>query len=154
MTVINSPPGGGESNVQFFRCPQPFSAIGFSTAEFATAVGASYPLAADVNHDGKFDILSLGRNGNTNSALSVLLGNGDGTFLPHVDYTLMWGGVGPVIGDFNGDGNIDYAENDVGGLAVLLGNGDGTFHAIAEQTAIPSGALTMVAADFNRGWEA
>ncbi len=61
--------------------------------------------------------------------MSVLLGNGDGTFQPPVTYAV---GVVPdaiVAGDFTGDGRTDLAvANRLDGtVSVLLGNGDGTF---------------------------
>jgi hypothetical protein len=61
--------------------------------------------------------------------VSVLRGNGDGTFTPTASYP-----VGPVpfymaVGDFNGDGKKDLAVANGGSnsVSVLLGNGDGTF---------------------------
>jgi hypothetical protein len=70
--------------------------------------------AADVNDDGKIDLVTDG--------LSVLLGNGDGTFRKGA--SVASGGSGSVtIGDFNGDGKLDV----VAGLNILLGNGNGTF---------------------------
>ena len=66
--------------------------------------------------------------------VSVLLGNGDGTFQPAVT---VRGGIGTssgiVAGDFNGDGHLDlavdgsYIADYVEHTPVLLGNGDGTF---------------------------
>ena len=61
--------------------------------------------------------------------VSVLLGNGDGTFQPQVTYAVGSSPYAIVAGDFNGDGQLDlavanYGANDV---SVLLGNGDGTF---------------------------
>ena len=61
--------------------------------------------------------------------MSVLLGNGDGTFQNQVTYAVGSYPVALVAGDFNGDGRTDlavanYGDNDV---SVLLGNGDGTF---------------------------
>ena len=76
----------------------------------------------DFNGDGNQD-LAVG-NGND---VSVLLGNGDGTFRPAVHYAA---GIGPIFvaaGDFNGDGKLDLAVAISGGVRVLLGNGDGTF---------------------------
>jgi hypothetical protein len=55
----------------------------------------------------------------------VLLGNGDGSFRPRVDYRVGDNPVSVVVADFNGDGNLDL----VTGAVILLGNGDGTFRA-------------------------
>jgi hypothetical protein len=76
----------------------------------------------DFNGDGIPDLAVA--NG---SAVSVLLGNGDGTFQAQVSYAA---GIGPIFvaaGDFNGDGKLDLAVATSGGVRVLLGNGDGTF---------------------------
>ena len=61
--------------------------------------------------------------------MSVLLGNGDGTFQPQVTYAVGSDPIAIVAGDFNGDGHLDLAvANDVDStVSVLLGNGDGTF---------------------------
>ena len=64
--------------------------------------------------------------------VSVLLGNGDGTFQPAVQYRVDGVGENPsslAIGDLDGDDNLDLAvANGYGGtVSVLLGNGDGTF---------------------------
>lgn len=72
------------------------------------------------------------------STLGVLLGNGDGTFQPPVDYNS--GGYysdGVAVADFNRDGKPDLVLSSgeaqwgaqVGSVGVLLGNGDGTFQA-------------------------
>src|SRR5580698_5151164 len=81
-------------------------------------------LTADFNGDGIPDLVILG-----NDTISVLLGNGDGTFTaapsPSAD---LPGAI--AAGDFNGDGIPDLAVApafDEGTSEVLLGNGDGTF---------------------------
>jgi hypothetical protein len=61
--------------------------------------------------------------------VSVLLGDGDGTFAPQVTYTV---GAYPILiaaGDFTGDGHLDLAVGNttLGRVLVLLGLGDGTF---------------------------
>jgi FG-GAP-like repeat len=60
--------------------------------------------------------------------VSVLLGNGDGSFQAPVNYSA---GVETTLalGDLNGDGKLDLASADIfsGEVTVLLGNGDGTF---------------------------
>ena len=61
--------------------------------------------------------------------MSVLLGNGDGTFQPQVTYAVGTYPYALVAGDFNGDGRTDLAVANLfdGTVSVLLGNGDGTF---------------------------
>ena len=61
--------------------------------------------------------------------MSVLLGNGNGTFQPGKVYPV---GFEPLLdggGDFNGDGMPDIITANRGDntVSVLLGNGDGTF---------------------------
>src|SRR5262249_19754034 len=79
--------------------------------------------SADFNGDGRPDLAVL----NTDT-LSVLLGNGDGTFAPHVDY-LTGDGTGSNLrlGDVNGDQVVDLIINQSGSLRILIGNRDGTF---------------------------
>ena len=82
------------------------------------------------------DCLNLNQNGNCTGigAVSVLPGNGDGTFQPAVVYsTGAYGGASIAIGDLRGDGILDLAveacgpDCPIGSASVLLGNGDGTF---------------------------
>ena len=107
-------------------------------------------VAADLNADGKLDLVTVNGGGNT---ISVLLGRGDGTFQTRVDYGTGMNPLSLVTGDFNGDGNLDLATGDVNrrtgktDVSILLGNGNGTFQprlGFAEA----AGSI-LVAGDFN-----
>jgi hypothetical protein len=103
---------------------------------------------ADVNGDGKPDIMVANQ---VPGVVGVLLGNGDGTVQPVVDYSGRNNTVDVAIADVNGDGKLDILEIDVGdGAGVLLGNGDGTFQ---QRVGYDTGGYTngfMVIADVNR----
>jgi Bacterial Ig-like domain (group 3)/FG-GAP-like repeat len=107
--------------------------------------------AGDFNGDGKLDLV-VGYQGG--SAVSVLLGNGNGTFQPFVDYATATQPTAVTVGDFNGDGNLDLATANFGSfggntVSILLGNGDGTFKPHVEFSTTDGGPLSIVAADFN-----
>ncbi len=97
--------------------------------------------AAEFNGDGKPDLVLA----SDPSTVSILFGNGDGTYAAPSDVTL---GGQPIVGDFNNDGKTDIvAHSGVSGQTrALLGNGDGTFKAPVTSN-VPGGALD--AADFN-----
>ena len=83
---------------------------------------------ADVNHDGKLDIIVANAKSET---LTVLLGDGKGHFAPAPGKTCATG-KGPndiALGDFNGDGNVDLAIANTGTpyVTILLGDGKGGF---------------------------
>jgi hypothetical protein len=90
--------------------------------------GASPPatvLVADVNHDGKIDVMA------TNGAqLLVLLGYGDGSLADPAIYALVEPYVGVALGDMNGDGNVDVVATLDAGIGVMLGKSDGTFDTV------------------------
>ena len=102
---------------------------------FEITAGRSYPVGekpssvviGDLDENGTPDLAVT--NGDSED-VSVLLGNGDGTFQKARRYGTGWGPSSVAIGDLNGDGVPDLAvanrySNDVD---VLQGDGDGTFH--------------------------
>jgi hypothetical protein len=107
---------------------------------------------ADLNHDQKSDVV-CGSAQYEPGGVSVLVGNGDGTFGSPVFYPIEVIGNGPnvvAIADFNGDGKPDVvsANYDGNDTSILLGNGDGTFKASKNYPASinPVGVVT---GDFN-----
>jgi hypothetical protein len=104
--------------------------------------------SADFNGDGKPDLAVANRSGNN---VSILLGNGDGTFQTPVNYAAGTNPQSVVAGDFNRDGYSDlavanYSDNT---FSVLLGDGDGTFQ-IAVNYPTGLGPASLQVGDFNR----
>jgi hypothetical protein len=103
---------------------------------------------ADVNNDKKLDLVF-----SCDGYITIQLGNGDGTFQTPAHFAIN-AGV-PVFADFNGDGFLDVAalvpSNTAPQVAVLLNqgaSGPGVFQS-PKLYAAPSGALGLVAGDFN-----
>ena len=103
----------------------------------------------DLNHDGIPDLV-VANNGSRPSfgSVTVMIGRGDGTFLPPVRYNAGEYPSSIAIGDFNGDGILDVAVTDTRKVYILLGSGDGTLSAAKGYWGgISPGPV--VAADFN-----
>ena len=66
-----------------------------------------------------------------NGPVSILLGNGNGSFGAKTDFSASFEPQAIAVGDFNGDGKLDLAVGNagVGTVSILLGVGDGTFGA-------------------------
>lgn len=81
-------------------------------------------VAGDFNADGKIDLATV-NSGSGN--VSVLLGNGDGTFQAAKNINVGGTPTSLAAGDFNGDGKLDLAVGSAANILILLGKGDGTF---------------------------
>src|SRR5260370_268992 len=101
----------------------------------------------DFNGDGRLDLV-VANFGSAN--VSVLLGNGDGTFQAASNFPAGSNPRSVAVGDFHGDGLPDLAvANYNGGVRVLLGNGDGTFQTTHVSYVAGSLPTSLAVADFN-----
>jgi hypothetical protein len=150
------------------------NAIFFSAPTYATGgTGTDSVALADVNGDGKLDLIATNQCADPSclsGSVSVLLGNGDGTFQPEVSYGS--GGLAATsvaVADVNGDGKPDLLvanlcsgigayggycpvgniDSTTGVVGVLLGNGDGTFQAAIPYYSGGEFAESVAVADFN-----
>ena len=135
-----------------FQSAQTYSSGGVVAASVAIA---------DVNRDGNPDLLVANQCLNrscTSGGVSVLLGNGNGTFQTAQSYAT--GGLTAVsvaVGYFNGGKKIDLVvANECqssgsckGSVGVLLGNGNGTFQPAQTYASGGATAVSVVTGDFN-----
>jgi Big-like domain-containing protein/VCBS repeat protein len=134
--------------------------LGFT---FLNAFGSPVPVGfepeisvlGDFNNDGILDI-AMASNGS--QSISILLGNGDGTF--QAQTTILpssFGALSIAVGDFNRDGNLDLAVvipgdgqpgDGTGTVNILLGNGNGTFQP-PQAYVVGTAPVSIATADFN-----
>jgi hypothetical protein len=119
----------------------------------ATGNAPSWLTISDLNSDGKLDLAVTNYNSST---VTILLGNGDGTFTPAANSPVTVGRapLSVAVGDFSGDGIPDLATANVvdNTVTILLGNGDGTFAQAADspRKVVGSSPSSVAVADFNR----
>jgi len=151
-----------------FQAARTYNTGGFSS---------EYVLVADVNGDGKLDLLVVNLCnspcddiGPPEGSVGVLLGNGDGTFKAAVTYDS--GGYfafGLAVADLNGDGRPDLVVANFcnvsscfvnpyplpeGAIGVLVGKGDGTFQPVVAYDPGGQGTKSVAIADVNRDGKA
>ncbi|MBZ5536858.1 MAG: FG-GAP-like repeat-containing protein [Acidobacteriia bacterium] len=125
-----------------------------TTTEFT--LGPAYPVGntpvaiatGDFNEDGIVDLVVANR---FSSDVSILLGKGDGTFQPAVNYSTTFYAEDVKVGDFNHDGKLDLAvaNRNSKSVSILLGRGDGTFQAPVRY-AVGDTPVSIAVGDFNR----
>ena len=118
------------------------------TSRFFEVLGTPYAsILGDFNGDGRLDLAAAVTYSNN---VSVLLGNGDGTFQTPANYPVVSYPYSLAVGDFNGDGKLDLAVANQGSnnVSLLRGNGNGTFQAAVNY---PGGTSprSVTVGDFN-----
>lgn len=114
--------------------------------------------SADFNGDGNLDLAITNYAGRS---VSILLGNGSGSFTPHTTLDIETQAGRVAVADFNNDGKEDVAVRNRGGcnpevqvcgsttVTIFLGNGAGDFAVASSFSAGEAGSTDISAADFN-----
>ena len=122
------------------QTPPPATFVNGTLFEGGSVIVNSSPIpvqqiaVGDFNNDGVPDLITLDSSANSNG-WGIMLGNGDGTFqtVAAIGTSGSYGSVGSIVtGDFNKDGNLDFAVTfaDDGAnqyLQIYLGDGAGGF---------------------------
>ena len=129
---------------------------------FPSGTGATAVALGDFNRDGALDLaISSAGCGNQHcydATVSILIGNGDGSFRPAVSYQTSTPPYAMAVADLSNDGisdivTVGHSYNEFTGFAqsfdVLVGMGDGTF-APAQSTPVSYFPTTLAVADFDR----
>jgi hypothetical protein len=140
------------SNALLTVLPPLPASVQVSFVQSSSPKPGNYPqwvTAADVNGDGKMELISANSNDNT---LSVLTNNGSGGFAVAYAYAVGNHPYSVVAADVNGDGKADLISANQSGnnLSVLTNNGSGGFVlASSPSTGTGSGPYQVTAADVN-----
>jgi Bacterial Ig-like domain (group 3)/FG-GAP-like repeat/Abnormal spindle-like microcephaly-assoc'd, ASPM-SPD-2-Hydin len=151
ITVVN--PTALTSNVTFVPVAALETSTVFPSTASSTVNTGNMPQGiaiADLNADGKLDMAVANQ---TDGTVSVLLGNGDGTFTTKSTPSAGSGANWIAMGDFNGDGKLDLAvanlnSTGTGGVSILLGDGTGNF-TLHSSPNTGNGPFAIVTGDFN-----
>jgi len=96
-----------------------------------TSYYSNWAAVADFNGDGNPDLIvsSSGFNGYVSGTVSILLGNGDGTFQPQMVFPAAASSDTAVVGDFNGDHKLDVVDLDrhLAYMVTFLNTGTAVF---------------------------
>jgi phospholipase C len=147
ITVSNPAPGGGVSNAVLLPVST-VTSLSLASQDLPAVGSPVAVVSGDFNGDGKIDLAVADQSSNT---ISILLGNGDGTFTTGVTLTAGNHPSALAVGDFNHDGKLDLAVGNSpdSTISIFLGDGAGNF------TAVPTlvntvNPVSIAVSDFNR----
>jgi FG-GAP-like repeat/FG-GAP repeat/PQQ-like domain len=116
---------------------------------FAVGTRPASIAIADLNSDGKPDLAVANADDN---AVAILMGQGDGTFIPNTNSPVEVGArpASVALADLDGDGKLDLAAADLtdGKVSVSLGDGTGTFPTVQDYP-VGRNPISVAVADFN-----
>ncbi len=123
------------------------SAPSFATSNFAAGIGPTNAAVADLNGDGKQDLAVTNQVSND---VSIMLGNGNGTFAVLPTASAGSGPYAIAAGKFNADNNFDLAvaNSTSNTVSILIGNGNGTFAAPVNYF-VGASPISIAAGDIN-----
>jgi len=107
-------------------------------------------VSGDFNRDGIPDLATANSTGFSTSTVSVLLGNGNGSFRAPLSFAVGSSASFVVAADFNLDGNLDIGVANSGSntISILLGIGNGVFLSALNFT-VGSGPSWIGVSDLN-----
>lgn len=106
-------------------------------------------ISTDFNNDGFKDLATI--NGTSSGSVSILLGNGTGTFGSAINFSVSPYPQSICSADFNNDSKADLAiicQSYNGTVSVVLGTGTGSFGAATSFT-VGNEPMTVISTDFN-----
>jgi PKD repeat protein len=124
--------------------------VTFTNETFNVGSGPFSAVAADINGDGKLDLICANSGNGFGNTLTVLTNNGSGGFGFSATLTVGNNPQSVVAADVNGDGKLDLIcgnDND-GTLTVLTNNGSGVFGYNATLN-VDQNPQCVIAADMN-----
>ena len=119
-----------------------------AVTNFTTGIHPAAVAVGEFSGDGNLDIVTANSDSSFNYSVSVLLGNGAGSFSTPTNIPFGSPPLSVAVGDFNSDGKLDLVVGNGSGVMLLLGNGSGGF---AFSAVFPAGVTpgAVAAGDFN-----
>ncbi len=147
FAIVNT----GSNNVSIFLNNGSGSFTQASGSPVSVGATPRFATVNDFNNDGQIDLAVANEGDGT---VSILLGNGNGTFLPQTTFSTGSGPRGITSADFDGDGKIDLAVSNFsnGAVYILKGNGSGGFTSMSGSPVVVNSsriAYAITSADFD-----